>query len=430
MESYNWEFNNQKFTITEDIYFSVDTVNINGNIICDIKTLKLHYYESFHNYNSSIINKKFNSMQESVKLIELMNILNRINNHGNLYEIYKSKINFDDSTDKILNIIKNKNDMSKYKEELIKIGCKFISSKITESRNPKFPLWSDSIDEITYVPIYSRIKFAYSSKLLIHIVLLLGILSNMVFAPDINIKTISPLIIQLMSQEKPKDSPGISIENNDVYEDPQLINEIGNLSNSISNINYSIDKLDAVYKNYLTYYDSETDKSNQTLWIIKSENLNKLSFITHPDLKTSDRIIELKIINEENRDNELQEIKKIYNDSEIIYEHKNINLKHLKSFIDSNEKISHLNDSQYVINTLEINKFIDTLKKYLLEKESLIELMESINKFIEKSRSLIFQNSYPSLTNIEKLIINKNDKLTDSIKDLSQELFVYNMFKK
>ena len=56
--------------------------------------------------------------------------------------------------------------------------------------------------------------------------------------------------------------------------------------------------------------------------------------------------------------------------------------------------------------------------------------MESINKFIEKSRSLIFQNSYPSLTNIEKLVINKNDKLTDSIKDLSQELFVYNMFKK
>lgn len=142
MNSCNWEFNNQKFTITEDIYFSIDTVNINGNIICDIKTLKLHYYESFYNYNSSIINKKFNSMQESVKLIELMNILNRINNHGNLYEIYKSKINFDDSTDKILNIIKNKNDMSKYKEELIKIGCKFISSKITESRNPKFPLWS------------------------------------------------------------------------------------------------------------------------------------------------------------------------------------------------------------------------------------------------------------------------------------------------
>lgn len=395
-----------------------------------MKTLKLHYYESFYNYNSANINKKFNSIHESVKLIELMNILNRINNHGNLYEIYKSKINFDDSTDKILNIIKNKNNMSNYKEELIKLGCKFISSKITESRNPKFPLWSDSIDEITYVPIYSRIKFAYSSKLLIHIVLLLGILTNMVFAPDINIKTISPLLIQLMSQEKHKDSPEVSIENNDISEDPRLINEIGNLSNSISNINYSIDKLDAVYKNYLTYHELEKDKSNQTLWIVKSENLNRLSFITHPDIKTSDRIIELKLIDEENRDKELQEIKKIYNDSEIIYEHKNINLKHLKSFIDSNEKISHLNDSQYVINTLELNKFIDTLKKYLLEKESLIELLKSINKFIEKSRNLIFQNSYPSLTIIEKLIINKNDKLTDSIKDLSQGLFVYNMFKK
>lgn len=429
MESYNWEFNNQKFTITEDIYFSVDTVNINGNIICDIKTLKLHYYESFYNYNSAIINKKITGIQESIKLVELMNTLNRINNHGNLYEIYKSKINFDDSTEQILNLFK-KNDMTKYKDELIRERYRFTTSKITESRNPKFPLWSDSIDEITYVPIYSRIKFVYSSKLLIHIVLLLCILSNMISTPDINIKTVSPLITQLMSQEKPKDSPEVSIENNDISEDPRLINEIGNLSNSISNINYSIDKLDAAYKNYLTYYDSETNKSNQTLWIVKSENLNKLSFITHPDLKTSDQIIELKIINEDNRDVELLQIKKIYNDSEIIYEHKNINLKHLKTFIDSNEKISHLNDSQYVINTLEINKFIDTLKKYLLEKESLIELLKSINKFIEKSRSLIFQNSYPSLTNIEKLIINKNDKLTDSIKDLSQELFVYNMFKK
>lgn len=431
MESYNWEFNNQKFIIAEDIYFSVDTVNINGNIICDIKTLKLHYYESFYNYNSSIINKKINSIQSSTKLVEMMNILNRIINHENLYEIYKIKNYFDDSTEQILNLFKNKNDMSKYKDEIIfKKGFAFISSKVTESRNPKFPLWTKDFDELTYVPIYSRIKFTYSSKLLIHIVLLLGILTNMASTPDINIKTISPLIELLMSQEKPKDSPEVSIENNDIFEDPRLINEIGNLSNSISNINYSIDKLDAAYKKYLTYYDSETDKSNQTLWIVKSENLNKLSFITHPDLKTSDQIIELKIINEENRDVELQEIKKIYNDSEIVYEHKNINHSHLKTFIDSNEKISHLNNSQYIINVLELNKFIDRLKKYLNEKESLCELMESINKFIEKSRSLIFQNSYPSLTNIEKLVINKNDKLTDSIKDLSQELFVYNMFKK
>lgn len=432
MDSYNWEFNNQKFTITEDIYFSVDTVNINGNIICDIKTLKLHYHELFYNYNSQYINNKFTShLLDSVKLVEISNILNRIINHENLYQIYKSEINFkNENLNNIIEIYKDKIDISCYKNDLfLSKGYNFRASMISSLRNPKFPLWCEDFDDLTYIPIYTRIKLPYSSKIIVHIFLLINVLINCSLLQNLNLSSATPLINQLISEYNDNSKEKV-IKITEPVEDSKLINEIGNLSNSISNINYSINKLDAVYKKYLTYYELETDKSNQTLWIIKSENANKLSFITHPDLKTSDRIIELKIINEENRADELQEIKKFFNDSEIIYEHKNINQNYLKSFIDSNPMISHLNNSQYIINTLELNKFIDILKKYLLEKESLIKLMESINKFIEKSRSLIFQNSYPSLTNIEKLIINKNDKLTDSIKDLSQELFIYNMFKK
>ena len=39
-----YTFTNEKFSITEDVYFTVDTVVIKGNKICKLKTLKIYYH--------------------------------------------------------------------------------------------------------------------------------------------------------------------------------------------------------------------------------------------------------------------------------------------------------------------------------------------------------------------------------------------------
>ena len=88
----NYQFKTEKFSINQNIYFTVDTTVINGNRICHLKTLKINYYGKLHemSYKSSI--NRFIIMDgiRAISSVELINYLNKFLNNDNLYEIYKS----------------------------------------------------------------------------------------------------------------------------------------------------------------------------------------------------------------------------------------------------------------------------------------------------------------------------------------------------
>ena len=91
----NYTFTNEKFSITEDIFFTVDVTVIKGNKICKLKTLKIFYRgETFEMDCKSTINKYIiTDGLRSIFSIELINYLNRFINHTNLYEIYSIDLN-------------------------------------------------------------------------------------------------------------------------------------------------------------------------------------------------------------------------------------------------------------------------------------------------------------------------------------------------
>ena len=88
----NYQFKTEKFSINQNIYFTVDTTVINGNRICHLKTLKINYYGKLHemSYKSPI--NRFIIMDgiRAISSVELINYLNKFLNNDNLYEIYNS----------------------------------------------------------------------------------------------------------------------------------------------------------------------------------------------------------------------------------------------------------------------------------------------------------------------------------------------------
>ena len=96
----SYTFTNEKFSITEDIFFTVDTTVIKGNKICKLKTLKIFYHgETFEMITGSTVYKYFiNDGIRSIYSVELVNYLNRLINHENLFDVYSdSKYEKNDS---------------------------------------------------------------------------------------------------------------------------------------------------------------------------------------------------------------------------------------------------------------------------------------------------------------------------------------------
>ena len=86
----NYTFINEKFSINPDVYFTVDTTVINGHRICKLKSLKIYYHgESFIMKSGETVHKYIIEQGlQSIFSVELINYLNQIINHENLYEIY------------------------------------------------------------------------------------------------------------------------------------------------------------------------------------------------------------------------------------------------------------------------------------------------------------------------------------------------------
>ena len=86
----NYNFINEKFSINPDVYFTVDTTVINGHRICKLKSLKIYYHGDIFEMKSEEQVYKYFIRQglQSIFSVELINYLNKIINHENLYEVY------------------------------------------------------------------------------------------------------------------------------------------------------------------------------------------------------------------------------------------------------------------------------------------------------------------------------------------------------
>ena len=171
----NYTFTNEKFSITEDIFFTVDVTVIKGNKICKLKTLKIFYHgETFEmKYGTTVYKYIIKDGIRSIYSIELVNYLNRLINHENLFEVYldskSMKIDlkqhsvdprYDDIQQEISSFIihdkSNDFNSNRYKSGLIDHG-QFIKSELYKTRNLNFPNVYSDYESIDQVPIYCYI---------------------------------------------------------------------------------------------------------------------------------------------------------------------------------------------------------------------------------------------------------------------------------
>ena len=206
----NYSFTNEKFSITEDIFFTVDVTVIKGNKICKLKTLKIFYHgETFEMSSGSTIYKYIIAKGIlSIFSVELINYLNRFINHENLYDVYSidGKLeDFDsDSSFSRPGIRNNKQDLSsliihdklnefnsnRYKPGLIS-DSHFVKSELNKLRNSKFPLCYSKYEDIKNIPIYCYIHPTLainqgSTIILCHLGYILEKLANYHRFPEFN----------------------------------------------------------------------------------------------------------------------------------------------------------------------------------------------------------------------------------------------------
>lgn len=209
----NYTFTNEKFSITEDIFFTVDTTVIKGNKICKLKTLKIFYHEEVFEmkYGTTVYKYIIKDGIRSIYSIELVNYLNRLINHENLFEVYldskSMKIDpnhrcvdprYDIIQQEISSFIihdkSNNFDPDRYKSGLIDHG-QFIKSELIKLRNPKFSNVYSDYESIDQVPIYCYIhpSLAINQKntiILCHLGYILEKLANYHRFPEFNTQAV------------------------------------------------------------------------------------------------------------------------------------------------------------------------------------------------------------------------------------------------
>ena len=280
----NYIFTNEKFSITEDIFFTVDVTVIKGNKICKLKTLKIFYHgEVFEmKYGTTIYKYIIKDGIRSIYSIELVNYLNRLFNHENLYDVYSdskpekidSKLRSGDqgsvkSQDEISDlIIHDKSieiDLGKYKSGLIQNSL-FNKLELNKLRNSKYPICYQKLEDIDQVPIYCYIhpSLAINQKntvILCHLGYILEKLANYHRFPEFNTQAVISFL-NTVNKSRKYDK---TVEELNVYD---LISEIERLKNENDLLKVKLNKKKS------TIYGIEM-KINEILMLLKSSNDEK-----------------------------------------------------------------------------------------------------------------------------------------------------------
>ena len=205
----DYTFINEKFSITEDVYFTVDTTVIKGNKICKLKTLKIFYHgDSFEMNSGETVHKYFIQYGiRSIPSIELINYLNNLINHENLYNVYSDEFdsnlsacpwarreNKQDLSSFIIHDKSNEYNSNRYKKGLIS-ESHFIKSELDKLRNLNYPLCYSNYDEIKNIPVFCYMHPSLainqgSTIILCHIGYILEKLANYKKFPEFNTQAI------------------------------------------------------------------------------------------------------------------------------------------------------------------------------------------------------------------------------------------------
>ena len=205
----NYNFSNEKFSINPDVYFTVDTTVINGHRICKLKTLKIYYHgDSFEmKSGSNIYELIIKHGLRSIPSVELVNHLNQLINHENLYEVYSDKFDMkmavgrspqryfqQDISSFIIHDNSNDFNPDRYKPDLI-LDSKFIKSELDKLRNSNYPLCYSSYGEIKNIPVYCYVHPSLAinqgnTVILCHLGYILEKLANYKKFPEFNTQAI------------------------------------------------------------------------------------------------------------------------------------------------------------------------------------------------------------------------------------------------
>ena len=210
----NYNFANEKFIINPDVYFTVDTTVVNGHRICQLKTLKIYYHgEIFEmKLGKTWYRYVIEHGLQSIFSVELINYLNQIINHENLYEVYSSESKLDNLGLKssvvrphdrdlqqelssfIIHDKSNEINLNRYKEGLIS-DSHFVKSELNKTRNPNFPICYSKFEEIKNIPVFCYVHPSLrinqgSTIILCHIGYILEKLANYHRFPEFNTQAV------------------------------------------------------------------------------------------------------------------------------------------------------------------------------------------------------------------------------------------------
>ena len=275
-----YTFTNEKFSITEDIFFTVDTTVIRGNKICKLKTLKIFYHgEEFEmKYGSTIYKYIIAKGILSIFSVELINYLNRFINHEDLYDVYSidGKLEDFDSESSFSRpgIRNNKQELSSliihdklnefnsnhYKPGLIS-DSHFVKSELNKLRNSKYPICYHKLEDIDQVPIYCYIhpSLAINQKntiILCHLGYILEKLANYHRFPEFNTQAVISFL-NVTNKSKLYDK---TVEEINVHE---LLSEIERLKNENNTLKIKLYKK----KSRINHIE---EKINEVLMLLKS----------------------------------------------------------------------------------------------------------------------------------------------------------------
>ena len=211
-------FANEKFIINPDVYFTVDTTVIDGHRICKLKSLKIYYHgEEFEMKSGKTVHKYIIEQGlQSIFSVELINYLNQIINHENLYEIYYDNLklekndpnlttlwpqgrNFEQEISSfIIHDKSNEINSNRYKEGLIQNSL-FIKSELNKTRNSNFPICYSNYEEIKNIPVFCYVHPSLAinqgkTVILCHIGYILEKLANYKRFPEFNTQAVISFI--------------------------------------------------------------------------------------------------------------------------------------------------------------------------------------------------------------------------------------------
>ena len=253
------EFKEVTYRISDDVALIVYQTNFHGHPIIQTKRTRVQYKDKLFEFNRKTnLNKAFSNVILSYSLrvlntVELVNYLNRLINHDNLYQIYENdyaggneniddvvKLVFEEKQGKEtrssygarLNDLNNEssntdldstsdlnkqseesscasaarfNDLNKQSEESGRSSPSRFSNLFDEKgtinletlnsyRSPKYPLCISSIDELDYVPVYTFVHpklliNQQSTMHLMHLAVLFKCLSRLQTMPEFSSQT-------------------------------------------------------------------------------------------------------------------------------------------------------------------------------------------------------------------------------------------------